>query len=493
MWRVLLVMPPEPEVKETVQTGSRFPRIGIAYIAGYLRSKDIDVKIVDSKVLELILDDVANAIQEYRPDVVGLGPFTEEIIQAYYVCQVSKSIDPRIMTVMGGPHASALPARTLNECPELDLVVCGEGEQTFLEILTSPELKNIKGIAYRAENQVIITDPAKPIADIASLPYPAWDLFPLDAYRGIINRDFGEESDEPTLQLPVLSARGCPYKCIFCYKTLPRFRAREAVKVVDEIEYNMREYGATDFFFVDGTFAIDRNMSMGICDEIIQRGLNEKIVLEVETRVDIVTQELLGKLKQAGCVQVYFGVESGDPKMLKSLKKGITLDMAERAVAMAKKTGLKTTCNFIIGLPNETRESIKRTYDFARKLDPDFIVVGIMVPYPGTRVREMAEKGEANYRLISDDWRDYRKQRGGPLELRDITLRELVKIHDWEYLKYFLRPRKLWFLMRTVPFKKLFKVGIQIIISRFPFAKNLRREKPQLRVSAEVGQKTTYR
>lgn len=477
MDRVLLVVPPESEIKEVLQTASNFPRMGIAYIASYLQSKKIDVKIVDSKVLQLTLDDVANVIREFKPNVIGLGPFTEEIIQAYQVCHVSKSIDPTIMTVFGGPHVSAFPGETLNECPELDLVVCGEGEQAFLELLTSPELQRIKGIAYRDGNQTVITHPVKPVADVDFFPFPAWNLFPLDAYKGITNRNFGEKSGKPVLQLPILSARGCPYKCIFCYKTLPGLRTRKPGKVVDEIEYNMQKYGVTDFFFVDGTFAVDQKIGIAILDEIIKRGVNKKIILEVETRVDIITQEFIDKLKEAGCVQVYLGIESGDSEILKSLNKGITLDMAERAVIMAKKAGLKTSCNFIIGLPNETKQSIKRTYRFARKLNPDFIVVGIMIPYPGTRVREMAEKGEGNYRLISDDWRDYRKQRGGPLELRDITLRELVKIHDWEYLKYFLRPRKLWFLIRTVPFKKLFEIGIMLITSNFPFVKNFRRKK----------------
>ena len=463
MSKVLLVTPPESKVKEAYQTGSKFPRIGIAYIAGYLRSKGIDVKIVDSKVLQLTLDDVAKAISEYRPDIVGLGPFTEEIIEAYNVCRISKSIDHRIMTVLGGPHASALPVRTLQECPEVDLVVLGEGEETLWRIHVRSELQNIKGIAYRDKNQVNVNDSPELIADIDSLPYPAWDLFPLDKYKGIMARKLGEETNRPVLQLPISSARGCPYRCIFCYKTIAGLRTRAAEKIVDEIEYNMRAYESTDFFFADGTFAADQKKGIAICDEIIKRRLNGKIVWEVETRVDIMTKEMADKLKMAGCTQVYLGVESGDSEILHGLNKGITLDMARCAVGLAKEAGLKTFCTFIIGHPNETKQTILSTYRFARELDPDIISVGIMIPYPGTRVCEMAIKGESGYRLISDDWSDYQKQKGGPLEMRDITLRELRRIHDLEYLKFFLRPKKFWFLIRNIPAKKIFKISKQII------------------------------
>ena len=471
MNKIMLIMPPDLYAKDGLQTGSAFPRIGVAYVAGYLRSKGANVVILDSEVLHLTLDGVAAKIREFAPDAIGMGPFTEEILAAYEVCKITKQINPHILTVMGGPHASAIPERTLRECPSLDVVVCGEGEITLMEIIQSSSLEGVKGIVFRAGDAVITTDPRERFGIIDDLPYPAWDMFPLDAYRGILNRNFSERSGPPILQLPIISSRGCPYQCIFCYKTLPGFRAREAVEVVDELEFNIKTYGATDFFFVDGTFGVDRKKGEAICDEIIKRGLNTKIAFEVETRVNVINDRFMAKLKTAGCVQVFFGVESGDQEMLKVIKKDITLEMAEKAVALAKKHGLITTCTFVICLPGETKKAIKRTYLFARKLDPDFIAVGIMIPYPGTHVRELAEKGEGNYRLISDDWRDYRKQRGGPLELMDINIHQLRRIHEWEYLKYFLRPRKLLFLLKNVPKKKLLTTGFDVVRNIFALSK----------------------
>ena len=463
MNKIMLIMTPDLYAKDGVQTGSAFPRIGVAYVAGYLRSKGVNVAILDSEILKLTFDDVAARIREFAPDAIGMGPFTEEILAAYEVCEIAKQINPHILTLMGGPHASAIPERTLRECPFLDVVVCGEGEITLMEVLQSSSLESVKGIVYRSGDAVITNDPRKNSENIEDLPYPAWDLFPLDSYRGILNRNFSEQSGPSILQLPIISSRGCPYQCIFCYKTLPGFRARKAVKVIDEVEFNIRTYGATDFFFVDGTFGVDRKKGEAICDEIIKRRLNTKIAFEVETRVNIVNEQFIAKLKSAGCVQVYLGVESGDQKMLKVIKKDITLEMAEKAVMLAKEHGLITTCTFVICLPYETKKAIKKTYRFARKLDPDFIAVGIMIPYPGTYVRELAEKGKGNYHLISDDWRDYKKQKGGPLELMDINIHQLRRIHEWEYLKYFMRPRKLLFLLKNVPTKRLLTTGFEVV------------------------------
>jgi len=465
MKKVMLIVPPDIQTKDGMQTGSRFPRIGIAYVGGYLRSEGIDTTIVDAEILQMTLDDIAEKIRSFVPDAIGLGPFTEEILAAYEVCNIAKQINRHILTVMGGPHASAIPERTLRECPSLDVVVRGEGEVTFLEVLRSSSLESVKGIVYREGSSFITTEPRSHIEDIDTFPYPAWDLFPLEAYRGILNRNFSERTGTPILQLPIISSRGCPYQCIFCYKTLPGFRARDAAKVVDELEFNIESYGATDFFFVDGTFGVDRKKGEAICDEIIRRGLNSRIAFEVETRVNIVNDGFLAKLKRAGCVQVFFGVESGDQEMLKIIRKDITLEMAESAVAQAKSHGLITTCTFVICLPGETKKAIKKTYRFARKLDPDFIAVGIMIPYPGTSVRELAERGGGNYRLISNDWRDYRKQRGGPLELQDIDIHELRRIHEWEYLKYYARPRKLRFLVKTVPLRRLLAAGLAVVHS----------------------------
>ena len=456
--KVLLVIPPESSIKDDKQTESKWPRIGIAYLAAYLRKNEIRVKILDCKSLDLNHQDVAVKIREYNPDIIGLGPFTEEINEARKVCQTAKSINPNVITIFGGPHASALPQRTLEEFSELDLVVCGEGERTLTEIANGKDLSMIRGIAYRVYSQIIVNQPAELIKDLDSLPFPAWDLFPLDSYRGRLSMHLREKIKKPILELPILSARGCPFNCIFCYKAYPGLRNRNPINIIDEIEYNMKEYKATEFFFVEGTFAANREQGIKICDEIINRGLNKKIKWMVETRVNVVTEELLEKMKQAGCKQVDFGVESGDEQILANTKKGITINQVKKAVKLAKQAGLKVGCYFVIGHPFETEKTIKKTYRLARELDPDLMNVGIMIPYPGTEVRRMAEAEEGNYHLVCEDWSEYTKQRGGPLELTNIPLKNLQKIQSREYLRYYIRPSKIPFILKHVPPKKMIKI-----------------------------------
>ncbi len=463
MSRVLLIVPPEPLLRDLKQSGSKWPRIGLAYVAAYLREHGVEVSVLDCKALELDHEAVAAQIAHARPDVIGLGPFTEEIHEAFRVCQAAKEIDPRIVTVFGGPHASALPERTLRECPSLDFVVCGEGEVTMLELVAGRGPADVAGAAWRRQGEIIVNPPREQIADVDSLPYPAWDLFPLDAYRGILTLHLREKINRPALELPILSARGCPYRCNFCYKTHGGLRNRDPMKVVDELEHDIAHFGASEFFFVEGTFAADRRQGLQICDEIIRRGLAPRIRWIVETRVNVVSEELLARMKEAGCRQVEFGVETGDEEILRQTQKGTTLNQVRRAVSTAKAVGLKVGCYFIIGHPNETRESIGRTYRFARELDPDLMNVGIMIPYPGTRVRALAEQGQGGYRLLGDDWSEYTKQRGGPLELQDLPLEELQRIQSREYIRYYLRPAKLWFVARWLSPRKIARIAASLV------------------------------
>lgn len=467
MKHVLLFTPPSSAIRDVIQMASTWPRIGIAYIAGYLREKGIPVTVLDGKSLGLSPDEIVQEIVRQKPDIVAAGPFTEEIMRTYDVLRRTKEYDPEIVTVLGGPHATAIPERTLLESRDIDIIVCGEGEETMGE-LASTEGKDsygkISGIAYRHEGKIRKTASRPLIADIDSLPYPAWDLFPLDVYRGRVTSASQEKSRNPYLELPLLSARGCPYQCNFCFKTFGNtLRNRDPLRVVDELEHNHNTYGITHTCFVEGTFAADPSIAHIICDEIIRRGLHRKITWLCETRIDRVDEELLRKVKSAGCEEVDFGVESGDEDILRHSKKGISIPEVKNTVRLAKKVGLKVACYFIIGHPFETRESIRRTYRLARELDPDIISVGIMIPYPGTAIMKMAEQGEGNYRLITTDWNEYTKQRGGPLETRDIGIQELRRIHSREYLKYYLRPSKLPVMWKTLPLRKIGRIVKQLI------------------------------
>lgn len=467
MKKVLLIIPPRGEIRDKKQMDSQFPRIGIAYIAAYLRERGHQVKILDAVALGLDAKKITDELKKEDPDFVGLGPFTEEIFRAYEVCKIAKKINKNIITVFGGPHASAMPKETLKELPLVDYVVCGEGEETFLNLINGKNPAEIKGIAYRNNKNIIINEPACPIENLDDLPYPAWDLYPLNEYKGSLNKNFYRKMNIPNLELPVLSMRGCPGNCNFCYKTYKGLELRDPIKVVNEIEFLINTYGVTDIFFSEGTFFAKTDHGLKICKEIIGRKLNKKISWVAETRVNMVDEESLKLMKEAGCEELYYGIETGDEKILKDSKKGITFDQMIDAVRLTKKAGIKPTCFSIIGHPYETEKSIDKTINLLIKLNSDMMNVAIMMPFPGTEIREMALRGEGNYRLLSNDWSTYTKQQGGPLELVDLPLEKLQKLQSKGYIKYFLRPQKIPYILNHFSFKRIGEIFFDLIKKSF--------------------------
>jgi radical SAM superfamily enzyme YgiQ (UPF0313 family) len=463
MKKVLLIIPPKGEIIDVKQLDSQFPRIGISYIAAYLKQNNHEVKILDCIAQNFDYEVIEHKIKNYNPDFIIAGPYTEEVLRAYKVCEIAKKINSEIITVFGGPHVSAIPYETLEEFPLLDFVIYGEGELNTLNLVNRENPENIQGLGYRKDGEVIINPPASQIQDLDTLPYPAWDLYPLNEYRGRLTKNFNRKMNIPKLELPVLSVRGCPSNCNFCFKVYEGLRFRDPVKVVDEIEFLVNTYGVTDIFFAEGTFLAKSEHGTKICQEIIKRGLNKKISWVAETRVNAVDEESLKLLKEAGCEELYFGIESGDEEILKNSKKGITFEQMKKAIKLSKKIGIRACCFSIIGHPNETRESINKTVKLLMELDSDVMNISIMMPFPGTKIRELALKGEGNYRMLSNDWNTYTKQHGGPLELTNISLKELRKLQSQGYIKYFLRIQKIPYILRHFSPRKIIEIFTDLV------------------------------
>jgi len=464
--KVLFVIPPLPKIVDKKALGSKWPRIGIAYIAGFLREYGITVGILDCKTEKLNIEQAIIKILAFNPDIIGITSFTEEIIETAGLCKAVKKINRNIITIVGGAHASAIPEQMLNEFKDIDIAVYGEGEITLLEIvqLKKFDLINVKGIVYRKNGRIIRNKPRELIKDIDSLPYPAWDLFPLEQYRGRTILSLGEKKHENILELPILSTRGCPYRCNFCFHVYGHTaRFRDYKKIVDEIEFNINTYNSTQFFFADGTFGIRKNNVIKLCNEIIKRKLNKKIKWTAPTRADVVTEETLRLMKKAGCLTFAIGVESGDEQILKNSGKNETKEQIRKSVTMAKKVGLPIETSIILGHPNETSESIKNSLDFAKELDIDSHSIPIMIPYPGTKIMQMAEKGEGNYRLLSKDWSKYMKQTGGPLELKNISLNQLRMIQARAYLRYYSQFKKIPYIIKMIPLRKIIIIFINLL------------------------------
>jgi len=425
--RVMLVNPPVFRVDEPWYDTPNFVRTGLAYIAGYLRQyPGFEIKIIDSKFERLDFEKTLQRVLDFKPDIVGLCSFTNEIKPAAYVSKMIKEKLPNTTIVIGGVHVTALPDKTLEEFPEFDIAVIGEGEITFYELCTAllnkKPLDNINGLSFKQNNTIIVTPPRERILDQDSIPFPAWDLLP--------------KAEEYV----VMSLRGCPFNCVFCMNPNGRIvRKRSIDNVIEELELLIENYHPTQIFFGDELFSVDMDRTKELLNAMIKHNIHKKLKWWAQTHVRFVDYELFSVMKKSNCTIMGLGIETGDEEKLKTLGKGTSIPMILKAREAARKAKVAVETYFILGQPNETVESMNKTIDLAVKMNPDLPIFGIMSPYPGTEIARLAAKGEAGYTLATTDWNEYNKQIGGALEFADLTRQQIEILQIKAYAKVFLK------------------------------------------------------
>lgn len=372
--------------------------IGLAYLAAVLEENGYDVTVIDCPALEMNLRQLKTKLASINPDVIGITSMTPTIQSALLSASAAKEACPDAMVVLGGPHVTFMDEQVLNEEAAVDIVVRGEGEETLLELaknVSNPKgLNKIQGITFRNNGQTVRT-PTRPfIKNLDELPRPAYKYFPLEKYRL-----FGRR------MLPIMTSRGCPSQCSFC--TTARmfgkaFRARRPENIVDELEWLRDVHGADAFSFYDDTFTLDKKRALKICEEIRNREIG--LPWDCQTRVSVVSEEILLKMREANCQQVFFGVESGCQKILDAVNKGTTVEQNEKAIRLAKDAGLFVSVSVMIGYPGETKEMLQETIDLIRKAEPDDVYICVATPYPGTELRRVVEGMGWE---MSNDWGQY--------------------------------------------------------------------------------------
>ncbi len=395
--RVLLIHPPTSYALKSVLNISS-PPLGLAYLASTIRNEGFDVRIIDCPAEDLSLLELGMRIKQYDPDVVGITATTPAIPDAYRVAELAKKINPNIIVVMGGPHVSFTSVQTLTECPSIDVIVRGEGEETFAELLRAMEAgggyEDIRGITYRS-GDIIKSNPPRPfIKNIDEIPIPAYDLLPMDRYT-INGIRFGT----------IITSRGCPYNCIFCASSAlfgKIFRAHSPERVLEELRILRYEYNIREIEFLDDTFTLNPRRAREISKKIIEEDLD--ISWSASSRVNTFDYETGILMRKAGAHTLYFGIESGTQKILNFIRKMITLKQSRDAVKTAKKIGFNTLGSFVIGFPIETEQDINKTIDFSRKLNLDYAQYTIATPFPGTYLWSYALKHNL---LLTRNWRKY--------------------------------------------------------------------------------------
>ena len=395
--RALLINPFYP-VSETPS-----PPLGLAYLGAALEKAGIETRILDFVVFPYGKESVESALKTFSPHMVGVTSVTMSHLEAEAVIRDVKRLNGDILTVMGGPHVTFCAEATLTGLPELDVVVLGEGEGTFVKLSAALEkgrsLETVQGIVFRSGGELIRTRPKTRPMDVNELREPARHLVPLGRYRAL------------GMPISMTTSRGCPFQCIFCVGRKmagAKMRYRHARKVVDELAL-LSTLGFHQINIADDLFTADKTHCLSVCSEILDRGL--KVDWTAFARVDTVSKDLLVNMRKAGCHTVSFGIESANAAILKTIKKGITLRQVETALAACMDAGITAQASFILGLPGETPETLKETVDFGKKLKKMGVHHGfhLLAPFPGTEVREKCD--QYGIRILTHDWSQYHANR----------------------------------------------------------------------------------
>ncbi len=422
--RILLINPYYP-ISETPS-----PPLGLAYLAAALEQAGAIVKILDYVVSSYSQSQLAAVVRRFKPRIAGATAVTMTFDHASQVLRDLKTIDAEILTVMGGPHVTFCAPETLGEFPELDVVVVGEGEQTLVDLMhavkSARDLKSVNGIAFRTGFDITTTPQRKFITNLDDLPLPARHLLPLGRYRAL------------GLPMTLTTSRGCPYQCIFCVGRKmggAKVRYHSPDRVASELAYlAKRQFERINI--ADDLFTANPDHCLAVC-EAIQRH-NLKIRWTAFARVDTVSEPLLSKMKAAGCTAISFGMESANPAILKTIKKGISLKQIRQAVRMCLRVGISPNASFILGLPGETRATIEETVSFAAELQRKGLAYGfhILAPFPGTEVRENAKR--LGIRILTDEWSKYHANRAvvETVEAGQRQLDTVVKKWEEKYNQY---------------------------------------------------------
>lgn len=405
---MLLVAPPSVAAKPYDKDGGMTLPLGLGYLAAVLEQAGYSVELLDMAAEQARGADLTRLVRERQPRVVGISTMVVTYKNGLRIAELVKAASPTTKVIVGGPQATFLVEETLT-CPAVDVLARYEGEETILELMhhfagAGPTLDQIRGIAFKAGDRICETESRPLIEDLDRLPFPARHLFKLDRYA------------KPGV---LITARGCPSHCVFCAaNTLypdPPYRARSPHFIVDEIEEMVNRHKLNSFFIADDAFTLWPKRAMAICDLIIERRLN--VQWTCEARVNTMTRELARKMVEAGCIEVQYGVETGNPEIMKLIRKGISLEQVEKVVDYSQAIGLDVICSFIIGFPWDTAETVRQTLDFALRLGhlgcpiPNrggknrgriVAMYAPLTPLPGTAIYRQAEA--LGIRFLTRDW-----------------------------------------------------------------------------------------
>ena len=447
--KTLLIVPPllmEERYNEYSSAAGTSPPLGLGYIAAVLKKGGHQVNIIDGLIENLTLNQLMDRIKKYNPDVIGLALNLINYNNTLKLGSLIKEINKDIKIVAGGPHVSTDPLGSLKDSP-FDFGVYGEGEYTYLELIDALEknknLDNIRGLVHKKNHKVIKNLPRALIQNLDEIPFPARELFvPLKNYKLSI---FYYKRSPVTTQM---TSRGCPFKCIFCDHNVfgHTFRGHSPEYVVDEMELLKDKYKMKEIMFYDDTFTLNKKRALDICDEIIKRKLD--ILWSIGARIDTVDKNLLSKMKKAGCWNIGYGIETGNPEVMKFIKKGIDLPQVKKVVKESVNMGIEVRGLFMLGHPTETKKTLRDTIEFAKSLPLHSVNFSITYPLIGTELYDIADQyGYFNKEKLEE----FIGHPSDPIFVpHGLTKKDLLDAQRKGYLEFYLNPIRILRILKKI-------------------------------------------
>ncbi len=458
--RLLLIYPPitlrERYSSDIGFSGGRQLPLGIYYLASAAHAAGHTVGVIDAEATGKTILGVAADVAAFRPDIVGISTTTVAFSHALETAREIKDRLPELIVVFGGTHVT-LAMETVVKRAEVDFAVVGEGELTLVELLDNldrgEKIESIPGLAYSKNGAIVYNPPRKFIPDLDQVLFPAYDLVP----------DFSLYTPPPSnyRQLPVaniITSRGCPNKCTFCGHSAfgHVLRQRSPENIAAEIELLYRQYHIREIAFVDDTFTINADRIRVLFRILEKKGI--RIPWTCMSRINTVNMEILTFMQAHGCWHISFGIESGNPDILRLIRKQISIDETRKVIQWCHQLGIRTKGFFIVGHPGETIDSIEQTIQLAVDLPLDDVVVTLNTPLPGT---EQYRTADQYGRIDRRDWSDFNMW--NPVFVpKGLTMDTLVEKHREFYRRFYLRPH---IMMRYLKSILSTKAGVRRILS----------------------------
>lgn len=412
--------------------------LGIGYLVAYCIKQGFDVDFIDMGAEGYSISELCSFIKKKKPAVIGITIVTLMMGISIKIAHAVKATNSKILIVVGGPHPTALPEQTLKEAP-FDVVIRGEGEMTCTKLLerylNGNSFHGLHGITFKDGEKILSERASGFVEELDELPFAYRKPQTIHLYKNQVYFD-----DPRATSYNLIATRGCPYRCTFCGQSVifdQKVRRRSAKNVFAEIEMAYKKFNIRYFFFEDSTFVFSRRLVEDICSLIMNSSM--KIKWGCMGRLDLVDEDFYSLMREAGCVFLHFGVESGNNKVLRSIRKNFTVEKVRKAVDIVREIGIPFNTSFILGFPEDTRETIRETIDFAKELNSDYVSFSLATPYPGS---ELYDNVTANGWKL-DNWTDYEQSRYNvPVYVPDgLSKEDLAGLLRIAYREFYLRFR----------------------------------------------------